>query len=344
MTLQRGHIGLVAGAGACAIALALIALDPSAALAGWLTGFAFCSAVPIGALILLMMLRLIPGAWREELGPVAESALGLLAPVALTLLPILIGMPALYRWVHSNGVYLSPWFFILRSLIFIVMLALLAWLLLQRRAWSVAVAAAGLMATVLYAHVIAVDWLMSLDPNFHSSGFGLYVLSIQMVIALAALVLMRLRNDPAEMRSNILGGLLLTVLLLSIYFAYMQYFILWSGDLPQGVAWYLQRGSGIWALAAYGWSALEAGAVLALIFPPIRHSRRALIAIAIVILIGKAIELAWLVLPAVTTDLAVAVPAAATALAGIGVLSFTSLPVLRPLLARLRPVVWEIAP
>ena len=54
----------------CAASLLLAGLDPKAVLAGWLAGFVFWSAVPLGALLLHMMTRVIPGAWRDEIGPI----------------------------------------------------------------------------------------------------------------------------------------------------------------------------------------------------------------------------------------------------------------------------------
>lgn len=309
------------GGGVCAAALVLAATEPGA-LAGWLAAFAFWSGVPIGALCILMMMRLIPGAWTEQLSGPAEAVLLLLPLAALAVLPVLIGCSALYRWAGGAGeggfrsLYLTPWFFITRTIIFFAASAVLAVLLLRRR--SRAVAAVGLIIFVLVDTTVAVDWLMSLDPEFHSSGFGLYVLSIQATVALSVLVLARLVFGPGG-RTGILGGLLLTALLLWAYFAFMQYVVSWSDNLPPSVLWYGRRGRGAWSAVEGAIGALGVAPALLLLFPPIRRGRGWLLGICLAVLLGKALETAWLVLPEAPE------PGAAAMVAGLAVIGLGAL-------------------
>jgi hypothetical protein len=88
----------------------------------------------------------------------------------------------------------------------------------------------------------------------------------------------------------------------------MQYFIIWSGNLPQGVAWFGKRGTGSWPVLEYAITICALGPLFLLFFPPIRNSRLWLIALSLVVMVGKVLELAWLVLPT-------------TANAGIGMVS-----------------------
>lgn len=315
------------GAAGCAIALLLAVLDAKAAMAGWLAGFVFWSAVPLGGLLIRLMTRVIPGAWREEVTPTAEMLVMLLPLAALGVLPILIAGHALYPWMSEpaadgfRGVYLSVWFFCLRSVLFLAGAIVLAFLLAIRPAWSLPLGAAGLIAFVLFDAVIAVDWLMSLEPDFHSSGFGLYVISIQASIALMTVVLIRLNVDPANARPDLLGALMLTMLLLWEYFAFMQYFIIWSENLPKEVAWFRERGAGIWSAAEYAFCLLALVPTFLLFFTAIRHSRRWLRALAAAILIGKAVEILWLVFPAVHTPGFISPLVALLTVLGLGLLS-----------------------
>jgi len=316
-----------AGTIGCTIALLLAALDAKAALSGWLAAFVFCSGVPLGALILRFMTRIIPGVWRAEVTPSAEMLAMLLPVAALAVLPVLIGSSALYPWITTvagegfRGVYLSLWFFSLRSVLFLIGALVLAFLMATRRAWSLPLAAGGLIAFVLFDAMIAVDWLMSLEPEFHSSGFGLYVLSIQASIALTTIVIIRLVADPLNARPQLLGALMITMLLLWEYFAFMQYFIIWSENLPKQVAWFKERGSGIWAVAEYGFCLLALVPTFLLFLTPIRHSRLCLLAVAAAVLLAKAIELAWLVFPSTHAALGLSVVAAILAALGLGLLS-----------------------
>jgi hypothetical protein len=323
-----------AGTGVCCASLVLIPIDPRAALGGWLVGFAFWSSVPIGALGLLMMMKLIPGPWREELMPWTERALVFLPLSALTMLPILLGEHSLYGWaglpMHGfRAIYLATWSFALRSVLFFTGAIVLAVFLLGRPAIALRLSVAGLLVFVLFDTTILVDWLMSLEPDFHSSGFGLYGLAIQFTVAVTVIIGARLLAGGADEHIGILGGLLITMLLLSIYLAFMQFFITWSDNLREGVKWYEQRGEGIWTAVLYAAAACHLAPLFLLFFPPIRQSRSWLLGLCLAILIGKALELGWLVLPIAAT-LAVGLASAVLALTGI-VLLAAALP---PLLLR----------
>lgn len=318
------------GLGACALALLATLLGARAALAGWLTAFLFWSSFPIGTLPLLMMIYIIPGGWRDDLEPAGRAALLLLPLALLAILPLLLGAGALFPWAGTaregfQHVYLTRWFLAVRVLAFFAFMGATAILLVSRRAWSTAISAIGLIVFVLLHTVFAVDWLMSLNPDFHSSGFGLYVLSIQMTTALAGLILAALAADPRA-KTGLLAGLLLTALLLWAYFAFMQYIIIWSGDLPKEVAWYRQRGGQSWPAVEIVIGACGLGPLFLLLFPPFRASRAWICALACVTLLGKALEFVWLVMPGFA-DLAVALPAALLALIGLFALSVAVLAV-----------------
>jgi hypothetical protein len=311
---------LAIGAGGCALALALLFVDPRAALGGWLAAAVWLTAVPTGALGLLMMMKLIPGPWREELMPWTERLLLLLPLAALGLLPVLLGVGRLYPWsempLHGyRAVYLSVWTFEARSILFLAVAIGLALALVLRP--SEALASAGLVGFVLFDTTVVVDWLMSLEPEFHSSGFGLYGLSIQFTIAVAVLLLLRLAAGDAGGRTGVLGALMLAALLAWAYLAFMQYFILWSGNLPQGVKWYRARGEGGWSIVEYVLTVSQLAPLFLLFFPPIRKGRPWLLMLCLVVLLGKALEIAWLVLPTVA-GVGVATATMVLAMIGLG--------------------------
>jgi hypothetical protein len=322
----------IVGIAGCALALALLFVDARAALGGWLAAAVWLGALPVGALGLLMMMRLIPGPWRGELGLWAERTLLLMPLAALALVPVLIGVGRLYPWVdlplHGyRAAYLSVWTYELRSIVFFGAAIVLAWWLV--RPSGAALAAGGLVAFTLFDTTMMVDWLMSLDPAFHSSGFGLYGLSIQFTVAISGLIMLRLAMGPAGERTAVLGGLLLTALLTWAYLAFMQYFILWSGNLPHGVSWYRLRGGGGWTAVEYAIAICALAPLFLLFFPPVREGRFWLIGLCLVVLLGKALEFAWLVLPT-TGDTAVGVASMALAMAGLAALAAVVLQRLPP--------------
>jgi hypothetical protein len=317
---------LIVGVVACVLALALVFVDTRAALGGWLVAAVWIGSVPIGALGLRMMMRLIPGPWREELWVPTERLTLLMPLAALAMVPVLVGVGRLYPWVdlplHGyRAVYLSVWAFDLRTIVFFAAAIVVA-VLLPRSAGE-ALAAGGLVALTLYDTTVVIDWLMTLDPGFHSSGFGLYGMSIQYAIAVSALILLRLMAGPAE-HTNVLGALLIMVLLTWTYLAFMQYFIIWSGNLPQGVAWFAKRGSAGWSVLEYVSTITALVPLFLLFFPLVRTGRLWLMALCVVVMFGKAVELAWLVLPT-TTNAGIGATSTALALVGLGGLTMVAL-------------------
>jgi hypothetical protein len=317
---------LVVGIVACVLALSLMFVDMRAALGGWLVAAVWIGSIPIGALGLLMMMRMIPGPWRDELGPPTQRLTFLMPVAALAMVPVLVGATRLYPWVdlplHGyRAIYLSVWAFELRTIVFFV--AAIAIVVLLSRSTGEAVAAGGIIALTLYDTTMVGDWLMTLDPGFHSSGFGPYGMSFQYAIAVSAVIVIRLAAGPAE-HTNVLGALLITVLLTWTYLAFMQYLIIWSGNLPQGVAWFGKRGSGGWAVLEYVITISALGPLFLLFFPPLRTSRLSLIALSLVVMFGKLIELAWLVLPT-TTNARIGMASVVLAIVGLVALMLVGL-------------------
>lgn len=297
--------------------LVALAFDPRSALAGWLIGLVLLSSFAIGGLGIAMMMRLIPGRWAAELQPQADRLATLMPLAALAALPLIIGAPWLYPWAAADGFsYLSVPGFTARGVVILVLLAALGAAVAGKRG-AVAISAAGLILLPLAGTVLAVDWLMSLDPSFSSSGFGLYVLSMQFTIAVSAMLLMRMRSRAPEAVARLGGSLLLTALLLWAYFAFMQYFIIWSGDLPHGVRWYRMRGGGIWSAAEYAIALSGLLPAVFLLFAPLRADPRLICLFALTAIAGRWLEIVWLVLPGIA-ETPVAMVSAAVISLGLG--------------------------
>jgi len=288
------------GAVACAVALLLALIDPRAAMTGWLAAASTIAGLPAGALMLVLMMALIAGRWREDLrGP--GRLLGALWPLAaLAFLPVLIGMATIYPWFgaapHSAfaGLWLNPVFFAARTVGWFV----LGWFVAARAQGEISegFAAGMLIALVLGDNFVGSDWLMTLDPQFASSGFGLQVISFDTTSALAAMILLRLAAGRPR-HAGVLGGLLLTLLLMWAYFQFMPFLIIWSGNLPENVGWYVVRESTASVVGIVVAALLGGVPLFALLAPQVRQSPRWLALGSVAVLAGKAIEFAWLALP-----------------------------------------------
>lgn len=143
---------------------------------------------------------------------------------------------------------------------------------------------------------VLTDWLLSLEPGFHSSGFSLYAMTIQFNVALMTAIVLLCTYQPE--RTAALGAIMITLTLTWLYLAFTHYIIIWSGNLTDVVGWYRERSSGGWAPVYTACAVIEAGAFLALVSPKVRRSASALRIIAVAVLLSKLFEAAWLVLPA----------------------------------------------
>ena len=293
------HVFLL-GLALSALALLAIAAAPADALPAWLAAAFLWSGLPFGSLGLLMVMRLTGGRWDQALPPFLEAGALTLPLSLLALLPVMAGLHILYPWaVHSlpgfKGVWLSPLPFVLRTLALFLGAGVFLWGLVTRRWPALVIASAGLIFLLPTLTFVLTDWLLSLEPGFHSSGFPLYAMTIEFNVALMAAVVLLCTYQPE--RTAALSAIMITLTLLWLYLAFTHYIIIWSGNLTDVAGWYRERSSGGWGAAYAVCAVTEAGAFLVLVSPKVRQSASALRAIAVVVLLSKVIEAAWLVLP-----------------------------------------------
>lgn len=306
------------------LALLCAFVAPKEVLTGWLAFVVLLSTVMLGAFFFLVLTMIIPGSWRVPVGPAAAALSGWMPVMALSLLPVIFGTHIIFPWSGDGaltgfrGFYLSPAAFIIRTVLIFLLLVVLNRQLLVRG--SRALAIWSLVAFMLVQNLLATDLVLSLDPEFHSSGFGLYLLSIQALTGFSAIVWIRLGAGQASRQERrVLGALLLVMLLSWAYFNFMQYFILWSGNLPSRAAWFGRRESGFWLWLIRVLVVLRLLPTFLLLFPPFRQSRTWLLTFSAISILGTVLEIARLILPELDRHLwasiAFLAPAVATALA-----------------------------
>ncbi len=304
-------IGLRIAFAVAALLLAVgLVLDIRATLAGWLVAWVAVSAIPIGALGILMMTYLVRRAWTPALYPILASATATLPVAALLFIAVLLWMPELYPAAADPGslppfkaFYLSRWFFTLRAVLyFAVWWALALWL---RAAWGdldrmTRAASAGLIVYVLSLSLAGIDWMESLEPKFHSSIYGLLSVSFALLNGLAFAVAAGLWLRRARGKLKGYGAMLLSEILLWAYLHAMQYIVIWSANIPSEVKWYLDRSAHGWQIVvivlAFGQLILP---FFALLSERIRGDRRWLLALSGLTLMMRCLEAAILILPAV---------------------------------------------
>ena len=250
----------------------------------------------LGGMANLMLHNLTGGAWGGAVRPAFIASARLVPLAALLGLPVLIGMRELYP-IAEGGWFGAP-FFAARSVAYLLVWSALGFFVRT----SVALSAVGLIVYAFTMSLAATDWIASLIPQWYSTGFGLVVAIGQMLAAMALAVAYAGLRAPAAGRPvfHDLGNLLLMYVLTWAYLAFMQFLIVWVGNLPREIAWYVPR-------LQTGWVALGVILVVFHFFAPLaillfRSAKRSaplLGSLAAALLAVHAIDVYWLVAPSV---------------------------------------------
>jgi hypothetical protein len=163
---------------------------------------------------------------------------------------------------------------------------------------------------VLYALTVtfwSVDWVMSIEPHWFSTIYGVLFMTGQALAALAfavaVLVLLARRPPLSEVigpgHYHDLGKLLLAFVMFWAYVTFSQFLIVWSGNLPEEVPWYLARLRGGWGAVALGLVLLHFSLPFVLLLSrTVKRNPRTLAAVAVIIVGMRFVDALWLILPA----------------------------------------------
>lgn len=332
---RLGLVALAAAALGLALSVAALLIDPAAWLHGYVLALHLALAPTLGALILLLVHVSVESRWGLVLRRILLAAIAPLPLLAALTLPLLL-VPLwrsglVYPWsdpatvaasevLRQKTAWLNPTGFALRGAFYLLVwngLALYWRRLLARpdaRSLSrlVAIArgpaAASLIALALTVAAASVDWAMSLEPEWYSSMYPLIFLAGDALTAMAfsyavALWLARAGGSMATAltvgRSRDLANLLLTCVILFAYVAFFQYLVAWQGDTRSEVTWYVHRRSGGWQLLVGALAIFQLALPLAvLLFRELKRHVRPMLALCILILGMRGVDLYWTLMPA----------------------------------------------
>jgi hypothetical protein len=221
--------------------------------------------------------------------------------------------------VQFKTPYLNLPFFTIRAVIYFAIWGALAFLLNK---WSLeqdrtadnrytknmrVLAGPGMIALIFSVTFASVDWYMSLEPEWFSTIFGLIWVAAWSLSALAFVIAVMAglsREEPmklivAPLHFHDLGKLLLALVMLWAYFAFSQYLIIWSGNLPEEIGYYLERTHRVWGAIIIAIGILHfAAPFLFLLSRSIKRNPRKLVVIAALILVMRVVDLLWVLVPA----------------------------------------------
>jgi hypothetical protein len=299
----------------------------------YLLAFTFWIGLPLGSIGILMIHHVGGGTWAFSIRRLLEAGSRTLPLMFFLSLPILfLGMHELYEWTHLEVVahddillhkapYLNESFFIIRTFFYFAVWGILAFFLNR---WSLQqdqttetypthrlqiISGPGIVLFFLTVTMASIDWLMSLEPHWFSTIFGvIYIVGMGLMtwgfMYLVALPLSRRKPLDwliTEQRLRDLGTFMLACVMLWAYTSFSQLLIIWSANLPEEITWFITRLEGGWQYIGYGMVLFHfAVPFLFLISSTMKSKTKLLSFLAIGLIFMRLVDLYWIIAPAFT--------------------------------------------
>ena len=315
------------------IALALCGggalIGPQPFFRAYLVAYVFWIGIPVGCLALLMLHHLVGGRWGFMIQRLLEAGVQTLPLMALLFIPLLLGLADLYPWARPEVVaadpllqhkatYLNVPFFIARAAAYFAIWILLGRLLTR---WSLEqdrtaddtltqklqrLSGPGLVLYGLTVTFSAIDWMMSLEPKWYSTIFGMiFIVSYGLAALAFAIVAAHLVRGEAPLiqvisadRFHDLGNLLLALVMFWTYLNFSQFLLIWSENLAEEIPWYLHRMGGGWEWAAIALIVFQFSLPFILLLSrTTKRSSRILSQVAVGILFMHWLDVLWMIAP-----------------------------------------------
>jgi len=321
---------LIAGGVLLLVFVATAFLDARQFFQAYLVGWTFWTGIAVGSLALLMLQHMTGGGWGLVIRRVLEAATRTLPIMAVLFIPIIAGAHSIYEWTHTEVLeqhpvvkfktpYLNLGFFVVRAVVYFAVWIVLAWFLNR---WSLeqdrtadvryakkmrVLSGPGMIALIFTVTFASVDWYMSLEPEWFSTIYGFIFVASWTLSALAfviAVMAILTKEEPlqrivAPLHFHDLGKLMLALVMLWAYFAFSQYLIIWSGNLPEEIGYYIDRTHGLWGVIVVTIALLHFGApFLFLLSRELKRNPQRLVMVAGLVLIMRMIDLLWMLVPA----------------------------------------------
>jgi hypothetical protein len=297
----------------------------------YLWAFTYWLGIPLGCLVVLMIKHLTGGAWGYALQRLLEAATRTFPLLAVLYLPLgIVGLPYLYEWAdpaaveasehlqHQREFYLRPDLAWMRVVIYFgvwigLALTLNRW---SRRDEEVpdpnmpqrfrTLSGIGLGLYGITMTFAAIDWVMSLEPRWSSTIYGPMFGMGQVVsgFSFILIVAMLLRSDTPLLGAlgrfvmRDCSNLLMAFIMVWMYLSFSQFLLIWSGNLPEEITWYLARSQTGWQWVAIALVLFHFAVPFALLLSrEYKQDPRRLAGVALLLLCMEAVNLFWLIMP-----------------------------------------------
>ena len=295
----------------------------------YLVSYAFFLSLSLGALFFVMLQHVTRAGWSVVVRRIAEAIAANVWLMALLAIPILLGMEHLYHWAHPGAAdhdpliagkagFLNVQFFMIRVAVYFGIWIVLAWFFnrtsraqdgnpdpaLTRR--MEVLSAPGIVLFALSLNFAAFDLLMSLDPHWFSTIYGVYYFSSSVLLFFAVMpkILVWLQMQGLLKRAvtvehyHDIGKFMFAFTVFWAYIAFSQYMLIWYGNIPEETEWFLKRQTGGWTAISltllFGHFVLP---FLMLISRHVKRRPRLLAVIGVYVAAMCWIDMYWLVIP-----------------------------------------------
>ncbi|MBT4136656.1 MAG: hypothetical protein HOE48_02020 [Candidatus Latescibacteria bacterium] len=303
--------------------------NPQQFYQSYIIGYVYWLCISLGCLSLLMLHHLISGRWGFVIRRLLESGARTLPLMVILFIPIIFGMHNLYEWTHADVVandpilkfkspYLNETGFISRAVFYFVLWIGMTWLLTK---WSrtqdetgepglkskmINLSGPGIPVLILSVTFASTDWVMSLEPHWFSTIFGFIFVVGQALAAMAMCIIWVVNLSDADAFSEIeaskylsdLGTLMFAFTVLWSYVSFSQFLIIWSANLAEEAPWYIKRGQGGWDIMAVALILFHFALPFFLLLQrAIKRRAALLLAIAVLMLVMRYVDLYWYIAP-----------------------------------------------
>ncbi|HZR29947.1 MAG TPA: hypothetical protein VFA71_14310 [Terriglobales bacterium] len=321
----------VIGAAACILGAAT---NTQQFMRSYLVGYMLGLGLSLGSLGLLMMQYLTKGNWGFLIRRQLEAGSRVLPLMAVLFLPIVLGINGLYPWSEAGRkmlteedlhqfkmqAYLTPKFFVIRAIIYFAVWIALAYFLnkwgkeqdredvpdLPRSRRYQTLCGPGLVVFCITVTLAVIDWVMSLDIHWYSTMYGLIFIDGQGLIAMCFIIMMTAALFKYRPMSQVLvpqtlhdlGNLTLAMVMLFAYFSFSQFLIIWSGNLPEEIHWYIDRIRTNWGAVALAIALFHfAIPFFLLLHKPIKRNLKTLLPVVMILFLARYIDMLWYIAP-----------------------------------------------
>jgi hypothetical protein len=299
----------------------------------YLVAYLFWLAIAMGGMFSVLIHHLVGADWSIVMRRIPETLMYSIPILAVLFIPIALGIHSLYEWSHPEvvaadkilqhkSVWLNEGFFLIRAVIYFSIWFGIAYLLYtnstkqdddpKNEAYNKrmeTISAPGMILFALSVTFAAFDWIMSLDPHFFSTIFGVYFFagSWWSCLAFVLLATRYIRNHSAlgdvmnVEHYHDIAKLMTGFTVFWTYIGFSQFMLIWYANIPEETIWYKHRWEGAWVpfslFLFFGHFVLP---FLTLVFRSVKRSMTIMPFVACWFLVMEFIDMYWLVMPCYT--------------------------------------------